>query len=100
MRISGGKKVYQIVQEGLKERPLLHSLSRKRKQNDIKLVEKMQAKTDITNEGDMNEVKQQIKASAEAAGQADPPKKVPEDGIEEADLPIAKQKRIFIRSRL
>ncbi|TXG67129.1 hypothetical protein EZV62_008404 [Acer yangbiense] len=96
--VNGGKKVYQFVEERLKNQPPLYCLNAEKK---LEPVEEMQAKMEEMHEG-MNILKQQNNTSVKLAEESQiQKKKIPnEEGFKGSDLPETNQKRVFIRSRL
>ncbi|KAK1581798.1 hypothetical protein Q3G72_009113 [Acer saccharum] len=96
--VNGGKKVYQFVEERLKNQPPLFCLNAEKK---LEPVEEMQAKMEEMHEG-MNILKQQNNTSVKLAEDSQiQKKKIPnEEGYKGSDLPETNQKRVFIRSRL
>ncbi|EOY12807.1 Uncharacterized protein TCM_031328 isoform 1 [Theobroma cacao] len=94
---TGGKKLYEILQERFKAQPTPPLLNCKRKSEDDKLMEKMQ----LAKMEDMNEVKQESKTAGKPVAGSEPmkKKKIPHD-MKDLGLQNPDRKRIFIRSRL
>ncbi|GLT67338.1 hypothetical protein SLA2020_396540 [Shorea laevis] len=96
--VTGGKKVYKIMQERLIDRPS-PCLNEKKKPEDCRAVEKMQVKIEEIEE-EMDNIKQQSTPSAKTVGVSEPLKKTPSGGNKGLDFDNDNRKRIFIRSRL
>ncbi|KAK9209346.1 hypothetical protein WN944_001712 [Citrus x changshan-huyou] len=97
--VTGGKKVYKIVLDGLKYQPRSLLLDDKNKCKDIESAKEMQAKMEEMQEL-INNVEPQNKTSVKPTKGSIPQKKKPNEGIKGSDLLKTKEKRILIRSRL
>ena len=93
---TGRKQADKVVPEGLINIPWPTPLKTK-KNPDLKVANDIHIESKM--EEDMNNVKQQYKASSKRVEDSQPPNK-PGDDFKELSLPKNNGRRVFIRSRL